>query len=610
MSGFKKVKSVSGEIEKKGFLKRMKAKIEALLEIKRQVTSILTKEQKRQSVGAFAAMLVAAVFELLGVTMVVPFIAAIMNADSLMQNLYVSNLMKFLNISSARSLLFTFGILLFVVYVVKNILLLYSRYIQNRYVRNLEKNMSMTMLKSYMERPYEFFVNTNTAELMRGMDSDVFSFVTIITTLFSIIAETITMAFIIVFVFVTDWFTAITLSLFAGICVVAITFGCKNLMRKAGEKYQKAVTWKSKSSLQIFGGIKDIYVTKRKEKFVNEYDKASDMYKGTLLLYDLVRQIPERIIEVVLVCGVIFIVCIRIFQGMDPYSYVPKLSALAVACFRLLPSMNKLTSGITQIIFYQPGLSNIYRNITDVRKDGQSCEQIEVCNDLKYDKKIEVSNINWKYLNGKNNVLSNLSLEIKKGESIAIIGKSGEGKTTFADVILGLLQPQEGKILVDGQDIYNNLDEWAKHIGYVPQSVFLMDDTIRANILFGEDPADDEKVWYALKQAQLDEYVRNLPEGLDTMVGERGIKFSGGQRQRIAIARALYYNPEILVFDEATSALDDGTEKAVMEAINSLQGTKTLIIIAHRLSTIENCDKIYEIKNGQAILRKKEEIYA
>lgn len=229
---------------------------------------------------------------------------------------------------------------------------------------------------------------------------------------------------------------------------------------------------------------------------------------------------------------------------------------------------------------------------------------------LTFNKDIEIRDITWQYANTDRNVLEHLSLKISKGESIALIGESGAGKSTLADVIMGLLDPQQGDILVDGQPIKSNLLQWSKLIGYVPQSVYLIDDTIRNNVAFGIplNEIQDEKIWAALKQARLDEYIQGLPYGLDTIVGDRGIKFSGGQRQRIAIARTMYYDPQILVLDEATSALDDETEKAVMESIDSLQGHKTLIIIAHRLSTIQKCDKIYEVVDKGIIERNKNDV--
>ena len=325
-----------------------------------------------------------------------------------------------------------------------------------------------------------------------------------------------------------------------------------------------------------------------------------------------------QIIESMCVAVLMGIICIRIAMGADMTTFIPKLSVFAVAAFRLLPSVSRMSRYTNGIIFYNPFLQSAYENLKEIDqydkdvRSGQSESEKEK-NDNRYipfNDEVRISHIDWKYSRSEKMILSDLSLSIHKGQAIGLVGASGAGKTTLADILLGLLKPKKGTVYVDGMDIFQYPKQWSKIIGYVPQSIFLSDDTIRNNVAFGHAPSEinDNDVWNALREAQLEEYIKSLPEGLDTQVGERGIKFSGGQRQRIAIARTLYNNPEIIVLDEATSALDNETEKAVMESIDALQGYKTLIIVAHRLTTIRHCDKIYEIANGKAIERTWDEI--
>ncbi len=596
----------------------MLGKLAILREVLHKINIILTKEQKTKSISAFISITISSLLELLGVTIIVPFITTVMNPQIIMQNKYFLYIINTLHIQSPSqsTTLIIFGVLLMLVYIAKNIGLLYSRYIQNSYQNNIQKDISVMMMKSYLNHPYEYFVNTNISEILRGISGDVSGFTAIINVLLSCLSELLTAGLILCFILTMDFLTSIGLIITAALCVVIIVFGCKNVTARIGARQRETSLVQSKCTYQTFSGIKDIFVMQRKRFFLNAYEEASEKQINVQKIYLLILAIPERIIEVLIVCGIVTIVCVRILQGYAAEEYISQLAAVAIACFRLLPTLNKLTGGASQLIYNMPCLDSVYDNIIEareyVKKDIIMTSDTEESStqSLTFNRCIEIRDITWQYANTDRNVLEHLSLKIYKGESVALIGESGAGKSTLADLIMGLLAPQQGLILVDEKPITQDLYQWSKLIGYVPQSVYLTDDTIRNNVAFGipEDEIEDENIWSALKQARLDEYVRTLPYGLDTIVGERGIKFSGGQRQRIAIARTMYYDPEILVLDEATSALDDETERAVMESIDSLQGKKTLIIIAHRLSTIQKCNKIYEVVDKKIVERDKKDV--
>lgn len=596
----------------------MLGKFKILKEVFYKINIILTKKQKAKSAKALIAIVISSILELLGITIIVPFITSVMNPELIMSNRYFIFITNALHIQkpSPSVTLIMLGILLILVYVFKNICLIFSRYIQNSYQYDIQKDLSITMMRSYLNHPYEYFVNTNIAEISNGLWNDVPQFVSIISTLLSCFSELITTFLILCFILTMDFLTSIGLIAIAFLCVTIIVFGCKNITARIGNRQREVNLEENKCVHQTFYGIKEIFVMQRKSFFINAYEEASKKLTEVRKKYQFILSLPERIIETLVVCGIVIIVCVRILQGYAAEEYISQLAAIAVACFRLLPTLNKLTNSASQIIYSIPCLDSVYRNITEARTYADKSDITTAALDantasLCFNKDIDIHDITWQYSGSDNNVLEHLSLRVSKGESIALIGESGAGKSTLADVIMGLLDPQQGNILVDGQPIKQNLIQWSKLIGYVPQSVYLTDDTIRNNVAFGipAEEIQDEKIWAALKQARLDEYVRELPHKLDTIVGERGIKFSGGQRQRIAIARTMYYDPEILVLDEATSALDEETEKAVMESIDSLQGQKTLIIIAHRLSTIRKCDKIYEVIDKKIIERDKAEIF-
>lgn len=597
----------------------MKSNIMAFRNIYIQLNYILNKKQKKGAILVFFCMVINAVMELLGVSAIYPFLQMVLDANALQDKWYIQMVYRIFPDLSLKSLLVLMGIAIMMIYIIKNLLMILSAYVQNAYAAKFQKENSLKVLDSYLRRPYQFFLNTNSSIVLRGIGSDVSGVYQILLFCFTIFAEALNVIVLGVFLFMTDPIISLSAMVLAVLCFFAIVFGFKGKMKRAGQEMRQATTLKSQYSYQAITGIKEITVLDRRENFVDKVKQAAEIEERVSLLNGFIGACPDRILEGVCIAGFMAIVCIEIVIGTELNTFIPILGTFAVGAFRILPSISKISSRLNAMVFYRPCLQSTYDNLKEIEeydkaKNLDCMQEYETglldSESISFREKLEIKNISWRYLNSKDNVLQNLSLIINKGESVAFIGSSGAGKTTLADIIMGLLKPQSGSVEIDGTDIFSIPHQWARIIGYVPQSVFLIDDTVRNNVAFGleVEVISDDKVWQALEQAKLKEFVENLPQGLDTIVGERGVKFSGGQRQRIAIARALYENPDILVLDEATSALDNETETAVMESIDALQGTKTLIIVAHRLTTIRNCDKIYEISNGIAIERNKDEV--
>ncbi len=582
-----------------------------------QLKYVMDKGQRRGAFIVLFCMIMSSGMELLGVSAIYPFLQMVLNADAIQTKWYVQCIKSVSPDVSAKSILIVMGITIMLIYILKNLLLLLSTYVQNKYAANMQKENTVKVLDAYLRRDYEFFLNTNSSIILRGIGADVSGVYQILLCCFTMIAEMLNVILLGVFLFITDAFITVSAMLLAGICFLVIIFGFKGKMKRAGQEMRQANAAKGQYSYQAVMGIKEITVLDRRKQFIAQFKEAAEVEARTSLINGFIMACPDRILEGVCIAGFMGIVSVEIALGKELDNFIPVLGTFAMGAFRILPSISKISSRINSLVFYRPCLQSTYDNLREIREHNQENiaefgQPKESCDTkISFQNSLEIKDISWKYLNTPNSVLQNLSLTIHKGESVAFIGASGAGKTTLADVLMGLLRPQSGSVEMDGVDIFTIPHQWARTIGYVPQSVFLIDDTVRSNVAFGLKKADvsDEKVWIALEEAQLKEFVKGLPHGLDTIVGERGVKFSGGQRQRIAIARALYENPDILVLDEATAALDTETENAVMESIDALQGSKTLIIVAHRLTTIRNCDKIYEIKDGIAVERRKADIF-
>ncbi len=584
--------------------------IKTLKDMISHLLTMLTAKQRWQMAGMTFIILIGSLFELLGVSAMLPFIEALLEPSKLISRKYIQFFMTTFGIKGTSSMLTMIGVGIVGIYVIKNTYLAVSSYLQVSFSNSIRRQLSSLMLRSYMSRPYSFFVDNGSGVLLRGCKDDIACVRDVVFNLFKIGAEGFVVLTVAIYLFTVDPFLALGVLLTGMACMIIIVFGIKKMLTRLSYVYREATEKLGRFITQVNDGIKDIMVFNRRDMFLEEYDKAYEESNSAEIKYDFSNLIPERIIEACCISGIIIMVLVRLGMGVDPVDFVPKMAVFAMGAFRLLPSISRLTGFFSVLIYSRPMVEATYENYISARNyrdDNQSVVASDIDNDsLKFTNLLEIRNLDWKYPQGKSKVLDNLSISVHKGEAVGIIGESGSGKSTLADLILRLYRPQKGGIYMDGIDIATIPNAWSRVMAYVPQTVFMMDDTIRANVVFGSPHEQEEDIWEALRKASLEEFVRNLPDGLDTIVGEHGVKFSGGQRQRVAIARALYIRPQIMILDEATSALDNDTESAVMEAIDSLAGSMTLIIIAHRLTTLKNCNRIYEISEGKALEREYE----
>lgn len=574
---------------------------------------ILSSEQKKLSYLVILGGIVAAVLELLGVAVILSVLDLMLNMGALRGKWYVKPFDHLLNLDSDSKLTWFICIIVILVYLVKNLYFSLYNWVSLKFAYKIRRELSVRILKAYMSQGYIFFVQNNTSRLLQGIENDVDSVYSILANLFGMITKTATIICISVYILIESPQMALLIILLALFCFGLIQGIFRKPMQKNGILRRNYLFDKSKISIEAIQGNKEILVMSKQNFFVNIYEKTLEKLYKVCVKVDMGAVLPAFLIEMVCIMGVMIMLGVQMSNSHDSYGLIVQISTIAVGAFRILPALGAINNNMNMMTSLAPQLKASYDTLTGVKEIEQEekKEKNSPYQGIKFQDKIEIRDIAYQYPNTNERVLNHINLSIKKGESVALIGSSGAGKTTLSDVILALLKPAQGQVLMDGIDIEELGAAWSEVIGYVPQAIYIVDDTIRMNIAFGEDPkeVDDEKVWQALRIAQLDQFVEMLPKGLETVVGERGIRFSGGQRQRLAIARALYRNPEILVLDEATAALDNETEQEVMKAIENLQGYKTLIIVAHRLTTVRKCDTIYEVRDGNVVKREKSEIF-
>ncbi len=608
-----------------------------IIELLKNVSYILDPAQKRLSIIYFVLSLIGSFLEILGVSAIVPLVNVIVTPERLMENKYIKNI-DFISKLDYSKLVILVVVAVIVIYLIKNLYFIFLSWIKVKFSCKVQRELTVKTMNSLFSRGYQFFLNINAGQYGQYVSGDPSVIYGTLNTIFGLVSESVTALLIFVFLFITDWQLSVAIIILALVCLVLLfriyryrVYSASMIMREFGPKASQAMS-------EAYYGVKDVLLLRKQQYFIYGYEKNCIKMQKAQCKQTVATSSPAYIIEGICVSGIMLCVGARVAMGNTDTAFISTLAAFAVGVFRILPSLGRLSSSFNSLMGAIPQISALKNNMSEAEAFLNDHPEMKAVINVKnaskgiinrgnhyvFEKrnnrsseermidKIELRNVTFTYEKGQSPVLKDINLTIKKGQSIALIGESGAGKSTLVDIILGLLIPQTGQVLLDDVETKNDPQKWADLVGYVPQTVFLCDASVKSNVAFGEreEDIDEELVKDALRQAEMLDFVESLPDGLESRFGDRGVRLSGGQRQRIAIARALYHKPELLVLDEATSALDNNTESTIMEAINKLQGKITMVIVAHRLTTVEKCDVIYEVKDTKLIKRNKEEIFS
>ena len=581
----------------------------------KKMWAILSLRNRQSTFVLVIFMLVGMILETFSVGLVIPLIAIFTQEDLIVQYPSLIPLINFLGNPEKEVLLVYAMFFLLGVYFVKNMFLALLAWRQMDYVYEVRTYLAKKLFSTYLLQPYKFHIQHNSSQLIRNITNEISVFIGYgVLPIIKIVSEGFVLVGILALLILVEPYGTLILIL----TISASTFGFQLLIRNRVSQWGKDRQFHDgmiiKYIQQGLGGAKEVKMLGCEKTFLSLHDESHKRTAKLLQYQQTLEAIPKLWLEVIVMLSVLILVIIMVLRGDDILSLITVLGLFIAAAFRLLPSVSRIVSSYNSFHFSLSAIDLLDKEMKLKVNNTISKNQIDP-KLLKFRDKIHLSDIFFKYSGSLKPAINKVMLNISFRESIGFIGSSGAGKSTIIDIILGLLTPESGQVFVDGVDIQEDLRGWQNQIGYVPQSVFLTDDTLRRNVAFGLDDSeiDEKAVWSAIKASQLEDFVTAQPDGLETIIGERGVRISGGQRQRIGIARALYNDPEVIVLDEATSSLDNFTESEIMETINTLHGNKTLIIVAHRLSTVKNCDCIYRLEDGliieegppSEILRKK-----
>ena len=572
------------------------------MKIYKKLMAIMNGKQKRMMGLLLVMMVFGAFLETASISLIIPVMTLVLSPDAVEKNELMAGVYHGLGMSSPTQFtVFVMGAMV-VAFICKNLFLFLLQKTMYRFVYKNQFETQEKMLRSFVKRDYEFYLNIETSTIQRIIAADVVNAYLLILSLLQILSECTVFFMLAIALLVVDLKMTLVIAGLLVVTLVVIKEVIKPIMHSTGKENQDYSSLIYQWLSQTVSGIKEIKILGKEGYFIREYSERGAHYVAAMERLNLFSNAPKLLIETVCIAGMVAYMLVVVLSGRNLTEMMPALSAFAMAAVRLMPSASRINNQLTQLAYYEPFFMNVSDNLLEETSEKNTdMSYARESEKLPVEKEIVLENITYAYPNTEKLIFDRAGMKIPVGSSVGIVGGSGSGKTTIVDILLGLLKVREGKISADGADIMEHYRGWLKNVGYIPQMIFLLDDDIRKNVAFGipEEEIDEKKLWYALREAQLDEFVKSLPEGVHTGIGERGIRISGGQRQRIGIARALYHDQEVLILDEATSALDNDTEAAIMDSINRFQGRKTLVIIAHRLQTIEKCDMVYRVENGK-----------
>lgn len=584
----------------------------AIIDCIKKLKNIISKKQIWVMLGLVFGTLIGAILETGVVGMMLPFMNALVGDTANEGNMTTNLIRRVFHCTSSNQLLFTMALLLTCLYIIKGVYKWFLQWLQARKIAEFRTEISCTVFNTLIHRPYKYHLDHNTAEMQRLVTSDIDLIVMMLTQLMLLIAESsVSIGIIVLMVFVDPKLTFCAIALMGCLMIITNGFIAKQI-RQSGATVINNSSEMLKWVQQTAGGIKNIYTSKKQGYFENRYAVFTMKTAQSNAKYTTLNETPKIVIEAVSMASIFIYMAVTVLNGNNVEKMLPLLATFALAAMRLIPVANRISGAIGTMNFSLAPLNAIYTVIGGTHKTENNADNSHAEDETNaalsktIHTGITVKDLAFRFDDTEKYLFKDLNVSIPAQKSVAFVGATGSGKTTLADIILGILTPEHGQVLADEYNIFEESDWWANCIGYVPQFVYLCDDTIRSNVAFGvpEDRIDNELVMHCLEKAEIRSFVEKLPDGIMTYTGENGVRLSGGQRQRIGIARALYTCPQFLVMDEATSALDYETEKAIIETIDSLAGKMTLLIIAHRMSTIEKCDLVYSIEEGKAVLIK------